>query len=65
MMFTGENTIGTILLALCSVVAVVLVWEIATGHRFRYAGPGWLPPVIAVVMFGSLLWAWFKAPRRF
>jgi hypothetical protein len=63
-MFGGENTIGTILLTACGVVAAILIWQILTGNRLTWHGPGWLPPVIGIVSLAALIWAWFNAPRR-
>jgi hypothetical protein len=64
-MFTGENLIGTILLAICGVGGAVLIWQILTGNRLTYDGPAWLPPVLGIVMLGAVLWTWIKGPRQF
>jgi hypothetical protein len=64
-MFSGDNMIGVILLGACAVVAAVLVWQISTGERFVYTGPGWLPPILAVAFIGALVWSFFKGPRQF
>ena len=35
-MFNRENAIGLVLLLLCAVVALVLLFSITTGTRFRF-----------------------------
>lgn len=42
-MFRRENAIGILLLAACGVVAVILIYAIATGQQLRVD----LPPAIA------------------
>ncbi|MFM9106365.1 MAG: hypothetical protein ACKOWF_06660 [Chloroflexota bacterium] len=64
-MFSGDNLIGVVLLGICGVVAAVLIWQITTGERLVYDGPGWLPPVLGVLMLGAMLWSFFKGPRGF
>ena len=41
-MLDRENLPGVILLALCTVVAGVLIYSIVTGTRFVWTGPGWV-----------------------
>jgi len=48
-----ENLIGLLLLGLCAVVAGVLVWEIVTGERLSYNGPGWLVWVLLILFVGG------------
>lgn len=48
-----ENLIGLLLLAVCSVVGGVLVWQIVTGERLRYNGPGWLVWVLLIIFVGG------------
>jgi hypothetical protein len=50
-----ENLIGLLLLGLCAVVGGVLVWEIATGNRLSYNGPGWLVWLLLIVLVGGSL----------
>ncbi len=54
-----DNPIGVLILGLCSVVGLVLVWQIITGERLRYNGPGWLVWVLAIVMIGGSLYFMF------
>jgi hypothetical protein len=49
----GENVIGLLLLGLCAVVGGVLVWQIVTGERLEYNGPGWLVGLLAILFIGG------------
>jgi hypothetical protein len=55
-----ENVIGVLLLGLCAVVGGVLVWQIVTGERLRYNGPGWLVWVLLIVFVGGSLYGLFS-----
>ena len=63
-MFNRENAIGMALLALCGVVAVVLLYSIATGTRFRYEGPQWLVTVLMIVFIAGGLYGFVMRPGR-
>ena len=63
-MFNRENAIGLILLVLCAAVAVVLLYSIATGTRFRFTGPSWLSTALIVLFIGASLFGWFSRPGR-
>ena len=52
-MFNRENAIGLILLLLCAVVALVLLFSIATGTRFRFEGPSWLGTALVILFIGG------------
>jgi hypothetical protein len=55
-MFKGENAIGVILLGACAVVAVVLLYSIGSGERFRYTGPAWLGTALFIFFVGASIW---------
>lgn len=55
-----ENLIGLLLLGLCAVVGGVLVWQIVTGERLSYNGPGWLVWVLLIVFVGGSLYGLFS-----
>jgi ABC-type nickel/cobalt efflux system permease component RcnA len=63
-MFKGENAIGVILLAACAVVAVVLLYSIGTGERFRFTGPGWLGTALVIVFVGVGIWQFVSFLRQ-
>ena len=54
-----DNPIGVLILALCGVVAIVLIWQIATGERLTYDGPSWVIWVLGIIMLGGSLYAIF------
>ena len=54
-MFDRDNAVGFLLLAVCGVVATVLVFSIATGTRLRYTGPGWFAWVLFALFFGAIV----------
>lgn len=54
-----DNPIGVLILGLCTVVGVVLMWQIITGDRLRYNGPDWLVWILAIVMLGGSLYFMF------
>ena len=62
-MFDRDNLIGLIFLALCAVVAGVLLFSIGTGTRIRYNGPGWLTAVVAVLFIGGMIYGLVSANR--
>jgi hypothetical protein len=43
-------------LGLCAVVGGVLIWQIVTGERLSYNGPGWLVWVLFIVFIGGSLY---------
>ena len=49
MVFNRENAIGLVLLLLCGVVALVLLYSIATGTRFRFDGPSWVGTALVIL----------------
>jgi len=59
-----DNPIGVLILAICGVVAAVIVWQIATGERLTYNGPNWLIWVLGAVMIGGSLYAVFSGRIR-
>ncbi|MGD9711576.1 MAG: hypothetical protein AB7V46_05850 [Thermomicrobiales bacterium] len=59
-----ENPIGVLILALCSVVGIVLVWQIITGERLSYDGPRWLVWVLGALMLGGSLYMLFASRIR-
>jgi hypothetical protein len=59
-----ENLPGVILLALCTVVAGVLIYSIMTGTRFTWNGPAWIPVVLMVVFMGASVWGFVGRPGR-
>lgn len=63
-MLDRENLPGVILLALCTVVAGVLIYSIMTGTRFVWNGPGWVPVVLMVVFMGASVWGFVRQPGR-
>ena len=63
-MFERDNLIGVALLALCAIVAVVLLVGIGTGTRFVYTGPDWLAWVLAILFIGGSLYGLFTSARR-
>ena len=63
-MFNRENAIGLILLLLCGVVALVLLLSIATGTRFRFAGPSWLGTALAILFFAGIIYGFLIRPGR-
>ncbi|CAN5686002.1 hypothetical protein BH23CHL4_BH23CHL4_28740 [soil metagenome] len=54
-----DNPIGVLILALCGVVGIVLIWQIATGERLSYDGPNWLIWILGIVLVGGSLYAIF------
>jgi hypothetical protein len=63
-MFDRENLIGAILLLLCAGVALVLLYSIATGVRFRFDGPGWLGTALAILFIGGTIYGFVMRPGR-
>ncbi|MCD6028974.1 MAG: hypothetical protein K0S78_1148 [Thermomicrobiales bacterium] len=63
-MFNRENAIGLILLVLCAAVALVLLYSIATGTRFRFEGPSWLGTALMILFIGATAFAFFTRPGR-
>ena len=63
MVFNRENAIGLVLLLLCGVVALVLLFSIATGTRFRFDGPSWLGTAL-VILFIARHDLWLPDPSR-
>lgn len=63
-MLDRENLPGVILLALCTVVAGVLIYSIVTGTRFVWNGPSWMPMVLMVLFMGATAWGFIRQPGR-
>gem|GEM_PF-2183263 len=59
-----ENLIGVVLVGLCAVVGGVLVWQIVTGERLTYNGPGWLVWVLLLVFVGGSLYGLLSGGLR-
>jgi len=62
--FNRENAIGLILLVLCGAVALVLLFSIATGTRFRFEGPSWLGTALMILFIGGAIYGFFLRPGR-
>ncbi len=62
-----DNLVGVLLLGVCGVVAGILIYAIVTGQRLRFSGPGWLGPILLIVMLGLLGYGFFSSGgfRRF
>ncbi len=63
-MLNRENAIGLILLLLCAVVALVLLFSIATGTRFRFEGPSWLGTALVILFIGGTIYGFLLRPGR-
>lgn len=63
-MLDRENLPGVILLALCTVVAGVLIYSIVTGTRFVWTGPSWVATVLMVAFIGATAWGFIRQPGR-
>ena len=63
-MLDRENLPGVILLALCTVVAGVLIYSIVTGTRFVWNGPSWMPMVLMLLFMGATAWGFIRQPGR-
>jgi hypothetical protein len=59
-----DNLIGVLMLAVCGVVALVIIWQIVTGERLTYDGPGWLIWILAAIIAGGSLYAIFQGRIR-
>jgi hypothetical protein len=59
-----ENVIGIVLLVLCAVVAVILVFSIVTGTRFRFTGPGWVGTALFILFIGASVYLFATQPGR-
>jgi hypothetical protein len=59
-----DNAVGVILLVLCGIVAVVLVYSIATGTQFRFTGPSWLGTALVILFIGGTIYAFVRQPGR-
>jgi hypothetical protein len=59
-----DNAIGVALLALCGVVAVALLYSIATGSRFNFQGPGWVGTALVILFIAGTLYAFVRQPGR-
>jgi protein-S-isoprenylcysteine O-methyltransferase Ste14 len=64
MVFSRENAIGLILLLLCGVVALGLVFSIATGTHFRFAGPSWVRSALVILIFAGTIYGFLTRPGR-
>lgn len=63
-MFNRENAIGFLLLALCGAVAVVLLFSIGSGTRFRFEGPSWLGTALVILFIGGTIYGFLLRPGR-
>lgn len=63
-MLDRENLPGVVMLALCAVVAGVLIYSIVTGTRFVWTGPGWVSVVLIVIFMGATAWGFIRQPGR-
>jgi hypothetical protein len=59
-----DNAVGVILLLLCGGVAIVLLYSIATGSRFRFDGPSWLGTALVILFMAGTLYAFIRQPGR-
>jgi hypothetical protein len=59
-----DNAIGIVLLLFCAIFAGILVYGIATGTRFYWTGPAWVPPVLFALFLGASLWMFVSKPGR-
>ena len=64
MVFNRENAIGLVLLLLCGVVALVLLYSIATGTRFRFDGPSWVGTALVILFIGGTIYGFLIRPGR-
>jgi protein-S-isoprenylcysteine O-methyltransferase Ste14 len=64
MVFNRENAVGLILLLLCGVVALGLVFSIATGTQFRFAGPSWVQSALVILIFAGTIYGFLTRPGR-
>jgi hypothetical protein len=62
--FNRENAIGLVLLVLCAAVALVLLYGIATGTRFRFEGPSWLGTALMILFIGATGYLFVTRPGR-
>jgi hypothetical protein len=51
-----DNLVGLVFVAVCAVVAGVVVWEIATGNRITYHGPRWFLWVLGGIFAAGILY---------
>ena len=63
-MFNRENAIGLLLLLLCAAVALVLLFSIATGTRFRFEGPSWLGTALVILFIAGSIYGFIIRPGR-
>ena len=64
MVFNRENAIGLVLLLLCAVVALVLLFSIATGTRFRFEGPSWVGTALVILFIAGTIYGFLIRPGR-
>ena len=64
MVFNRENAIGLVLLLLSGAVAMVLLFSIATGTRFRFAGPSWVGTALVILFFAGTIYGFLMRPGR-
>ena len=64
MVFNRENVIGLVLLLLCGVVALALLFSIATGTRFRFEGPSWVGPALVILFIAGAICGFLIRPGR-
>ncbi|MFN8590168.1 MAG: hypothetical protein U0031_01820 [Thermomicrobiales bacterium] len=60
----GGNAIGYVLLALCAIVAAVLIYSIVTGTRFVFTGPAWVGTALFLLFIGASLYLFLTRPGR-
>ena len=64
MVFNRENAIGLVLLLLCGIVALVLLFSIATGTRFRFEGPSWVGTALVILFITGTIYGFLIRPGR-
>ena len=64
MMLNRENAIGLVLLLLCGAVALVLLFSIATGTRFRFEGPSWAGTALVILFLVGTIYGLLIRPGR-
>lgn len=60
-MFDRENIVGVVLVAVCAVVAGVLLYSIASGEQIEVNMPGWLGVVLTVVFLGLIVYGFVSS----
>jgi hypothetical protein len=62
--FGRENLIGLALLLLSGIAALGLLYELASGTRFQFTGPGWLATALQLLFLGVTIFIFARQPGR-